>query len=80
MLRTGATLADAAAEWLRYVEHDRAVKPSTMVDYRPVAAQLVEAFGSLRVEELTARASRSGEQALTKAVTGHSRTGLGTRC
>ena len=23
MVRTGATFADAAAEWLRYVEHDR---------------------------------------------------------
>jgi integrase len=52
--RTGATFADAADEWLRYVEHDRAVKPSTMVDYRSVAAQLMEAFGALRVEELTA--------------------------
>ncbi len=52
-VRTGATFADAAAEWLRYVEHDRDVKPSTMVDYRSVAAQLIEAFGSLRLEELT---------------------------
>jgi hypothetical protein len=23
MVRTGATFADAAAEWLRYIEHDR---------------------------------------------------------
>jgi integrase len=53
-VRTGARFADAAAEWLRYVEHDRAVKPSTMVDYRSVASQLVDAFGVLRVEELTA--------------------------
>ncbi|MGH8963217.1 MAG: tyrosine-type recombinase/integrase [Jatrophihabitantaceae bacterium] len=51
---TGATFADAAAEWLRYVENDRAVKPSTMVDYRSVTAQLVAAFGSLGVQELTA--------------------------
>jgi integrase len=34
MVRTGATVADAVAEWLRYVEHDRAVKPSTLPDYR----------------------------------------------
>ena len=27
MVRTGATFADAAAEFLRYVEHDRALKP-----------------------------------------------------
>jgi hypothetical protein len=26
MVRTGATFADAAAEWLRYVEHDRALQ------------------------------------------------------
>ena len=30
---TGATVADAAAEWLRWAEHDRACKPSTMSDY-----------------------------------------------
>ena len=29
MVRTGVTLADAAAEWLRYSEHERAVKRST---------------------------------------------------
>ncbi len=55
LVRTGATFADAAAEWLRYVEHDRAVKPSTMVDYRSTAKQLVAEFGELRVEEVTAR-------------------------
>jgi hypothetical protein len=30
MVRTGATFADAAAEWLRYVEHDWQRKPSTV--------------------------------------------------
>ena len=30
MVRTGATFADAAAEFLRYAEHDRALKPSTL--------------------------------------------------
>jgi len=29
VVRTGATLSDAAAEWLRYSEHDRAVKRSS---------------------------------------------------
>jgi integrase len=29
MVRTGATFADAAAEYLRWIEHDRARKPST---------------------------------------------------
>jgi len=33
-VRTGATFADAAAEWLRYVSEDRDVKPSTRSDYR----------------------------------------------
>jgi hypothetical protein len=30
LVRTGATVADAAAEYLRYVEHDRERKPSTV--------------------------------------------------
>lgn len=52
---TGATFADAAAEWLRYVEHDRDVKPSTLSDYRSVTTRLVAVFGELPVEELNAR-------------------------
>jgi hypothetical protein len=35
MVQTGATFADAAAEWLRYVEHDRKRKPSRL---KPSAA------------------------------------------
>src|SRR4051812_31591707 len=47
-----ARRADAAAEFLRYVEHDRAIKPSTLTDYRSiVAAHLVPTFGAMRVEE-----------------------------
>src|SRR4051794_18519974 len=54
-VRTGATFADAAAEWLRYVEHDRDCKPSTLRDYRNVvAARLLPVFGEMRVEDLTA--------------------------
>jgi hypothetical protein len=34
MVRTGATFSDAAAEYLRYVEHDRGRKPSTVRGYR----------------------------------------------
>ena len=55
LVRTGATFADAAAEWLRYVEHDRAVKPSTLVEYRSAVKQLVAEFGDLQVEDLTAQ-------------------------
>jgi integrase len=51
-VRTGATFADAAAEWLRYVSEDRDVKPSTLTDYRSVAARLVAVFGSLPIEEM----------------------------
>jgi hypothetical protein len=54
-VRTGATFADAAAEWLRYVEHDRDVKPSTLTGYCSVAARLVEEFGDVPVEEMTAQ-------------------------
>ena len=46
MVRTGVTFADAAAEWLRYVEHDRGCKPSTLRDYRSIVrAHLLPAFG-----------------------------------
>ena len=53
MVQTGATVADAAAEWLRYVEHDRACKPSTLTDYRHTANRLVRDLGELRLEEVT---------------------------
>jgi hypothetical protein len=35
-VRTGVTFADAAAEWLRYVELDRQRKPSTIAGYRVI--------------------------------------------
>jgi integrase len=54
MVRTGATFADAAAEFLRYTEHDRAIKPSTLTDYRSIiSAHLLPAFGAMRLEEIT---------------------------
>jgi integrase len=56
MVRTGATFADAAAEFLRYVEHDRALKPSTLRGYRSIVeAYLLPAFGSRRLEDITTR-------------------------
>lgn len=54
-VRTGATFADAAAEWLHYVEHDRDVKPSTLTDYRSVVARLLPFFGELAIEEVSAQ-------------------------
>ena len=54
LVQTGATFADAAAEFLRYAEHDRTIKPSTLTDYRSIiSAHLVPAFGPLRLEEIT---------------------------
>jgi len=41
----GAAFGDAVAEWLRYVEHDRGRRPSTMRDYRNCARQLEAHFG-----------------------------------
>jgi len=55
-VRTGATFADAAAEWLRYVEHDRDCKPSTLTDYRSAVSRLLSAFGDMRLEDITSEA------------------------
>jgi len=54
MVRTGVTFADAAGEYLRWLEFDRERKPSTVRDYRStVRAHLVPAFGSRAVEDIT---------------------------
>ena len=56
-VRTGASFADAAAEFLRYVEHDRDCKPSTLRDYSSiVSAHLLPAFGDKRLEDITPKA------------------------
>jgi integrase len=50
----GATFADAAAEWLRYIEHDRKRRPSTIRDYRITANNvLVPAFGDASLDAIT---------------------------
>ena len=54
MVRTGVTFADAAAEWLRFIEEDRERKPSTLLDYRSaLKAHLLPAFGALELESIT---------------------------
>ena len=54
MPRTGATFADAAEEWLRYLEHDRARKPSTLSGYRSiVGSELLPRFGERPLEAIT---------------------------
>src|SRR3954451_2319433 len=47
------TVADAAAEWVRWAEHDRACKPSTMSDYRHTADRITRDLGDLRLEDVT---------------------------
>lgn len=50
----GVTFADAANEWLRYVEHDRKRRATTMRDYRHVVDKaLVPVFGALLLREMT---------------------------
>ena len=49
------TFAEAAREWLRYVEHDRACKATTLRGYRSsVNAHLVPDFGDMLIAEITA--------------------------
>jgi integrase len=53
-VQTGATFADAAAEWLRYIEHDRGRKPSTVTGYHVIVrSQLLPAFGDHPLESIT---------------------------
>jgi integrase len=54
MVKTGATFADAASEYLRYVEHDRGRKPSTIRGYRStIEVHLLPAFGEVPIEDVT---------------------------
>src|SRR4051812_2137495 len=68
MVRTGATFADAAAEYLRWIEHDRARKPSTVRDYRSIInAHLLPAFGTKRHEDITTEGVERWAPGLTAA-------------
>jgi integrase len=54
LVRTGATVDEACAEFLRYLEHDRARKPSTIRGYRwLIHGHISPAFGDMRLEEVT---------------------------
>src|SRR5438046_444833 len=47
-VRSGATVADACAEWLRHREQERALKPSTLDGYRTtVRAHILPTLGDL---------------------------------
>ncbi len=63
--RSGITFADAAAEWLRFIEEDRERKPSTLVDYRSaLEAHLLLAFGEQPLEQITAERSDAWRRSL----------------
>ena len=60
------TFADAAAEWLRFNEEDRARKPSTLLDYRSaLKAHLLPAFGARPLESITAEQIDTWRRGLT---------------
>jgi integrase len=53
-LASTVTFSEAAREWLRYVEHDRKRRPSTITDYRwIVERRLLPDFGELPLESVT---------------------------
>ncbi len=54
LVKTDVTFAAAAEEWLRYVEHDRDRKPSTIAGYRALLrSQLIPEFGEKPIESIT---------------------------
>jgi integrase len=66
MLRTGVTFADAAAEWLRFIEEDRERKPSTLRDYRSALnAHLLPAFRARPIEAITTEEIEIWRRSLT---------------
>jgi integrase len=68
MVQTGATFADAAAEWLRYIEHDLARKPSTVAGYRSiVGSELLPHFGDMALESVTPFVIESWQASMTQA-------------
>jgi integrase len=74
MVRTGATFADAAAEWLRYVEHDRARKPSTVAGYQSIVrSELLPQFGEMALESVTAAAIEAWQASMTQAASTRSK-------
>jgi integrase len=54
LVRTGVTVAQAATEYLRYIERDRGRKPSTVQGYRwLINSQLLPTFAELPIESVT---------------------------
>jgi integrase len=64
--RTGVLFSRAAEEWLRYAEHDRACKPTTMRDYRrALAKDILPRFGDLVMEDITGPMIEAWRSSLT---------------
>jgi integrase len=69
MVRTGATFADAAAEYLRYIGEDRVRKASTVEDYRSIIrVHLLPAFGDSALESITVGDVEAFQARLAKRV------------
>jgi hypothetical protein len=65
-IRSGATFADATAEYLRYCEQDRGCEASTLRDYRSnVNAHLLPAFSAQLLEAIAAEAIDAWRGSLT---------------
>ncbi|HUO74882.1 MAG TPA: site-specific integrase, partial [Solirubrobacteraceae bacterium] len=66
MARSGVTVADAAAEWLRFIREDRERKPSTLVDYESaLRAHLLPAFGDRSLDSITPEEIERWRRSLT---------------
>jgi len=65
---TQATFADASAEFLRFVEQDRDLKPSTLRGYRSIVdAHLDPQFGETRLTDITPRSIEGWRSSLCAA-------------
>ena len=46
-------MSEAAAEWLRYCEQERAVKASTLREYRHASDRIIRSLGDVPIEDVT---------------------------
>ena len=69
MVRTGASFADAAAEYLRYVAEDRGRKRTTIQDYRSIIdTHVLPAFGERRLEDISPVAVETFQAELARRI------------
>jgi integrase len=66
MVRTTVAVAEAAEEYMRYLEFDRERKPSTLQGYRWIIdGRILPKFGRMRLEEVTSERVEQWAAALT---------------